>query len=284
MEKLSSVLEKDDEAFPRRRAMECFTLWIQTRHSMADRILRSDEFSRRDDENASTETSTTDTSYTEGIHSSNDVQNLSILSLPEAVKTPPGVGIGRSVFHACQDFDWEVKLRGLEFWEAVIGFFTGFSKTKKENANTGNANSFSEEASAGCDDSKRECVKTGKVHQLFQVLFDLGALNILGEALNDCDHMVCEKALEILALLQGIGDPEKCNLEKCIKTALHFQESLGKGFGLEEFKSILQATDFPALTQSTEAADSAVRSDPVSLIEDILMAATHRDENLLDCY
>ena len=283
MEKLSSVLEKDDEAFPRRRAMECFTLWIQTRHRMADRILRSDEFSRRDDVNASPKTGTTDTSYTEGIHSSNDVQNFSVLSLPEAVKTPSGLGISRSVCHACQDFDWEVKLRGLEFWEAVIGFFTG-SKTKKGSENTGDAKSFFEEASTCCDDSKRECVKTGKIQLLFQVLFNMGALNILSEALNDCDHIVCEKALEILALLQGFGDPENCNLEKCIKTALHFQESLGKGFGLEEFKSILQATDFPALTQSTEAADSVVRSDPVSLIEDILMAATQRDENLLDCY
>ena len=92
------------------------------------------------------------------------------------------------------------------------------------------------------------------------------------------------KLLKYLALLQGLGDPEKCNLKKYIKTALHFQESLGKGFGLEEFKSITQATDFPALTQSTEAADSAVRSDPVSLIEDILMAATQRDGNLLDCH
>lgn len=167
---------------------------------MADRILRSDEFSRRDDENASTKTST---SYTEGIHSSNDVQNLSVLSLPEVVKTPPGIGIARSVCHACQDFDWEVKLRGLEFWEAVVGFFTGFGKIKKESANTGDAKSFSEEASACCDDSKRECVKTGKIHQLFQVLFNMGALNILSEALNDCDHMVCEKALEIFSSFAG---------------------------------------------------------------------------------
>ena len=253
---------------------------------MADRILRADEFSLRGDENASTKTSITGTSHTEGIRSFTDArQNLSVLSQPEAMKTPSGVGIARIVYHACQDFDWEVKLRGLEFWKAVIGFFTGF-KTEKENANIcmGDANSFSEEALACCDDSKREYVKKAKVHQLFHVLFDMGALNILSEALNDCDHMVCEKALEILALLQGFGDPEKSNVEKCVKTASRFQESLGKGFGLEEFKSILQATDFPALTQSTEAADSAVRSDPVSLIEDILMAATQRGENLLDCY
>jgi hypothetical protein len=53
-----------------------------------------------------------------------------------------------------------------------------------------------------------------------------------------------------------------------------FLESIRKDFGLEKFKIILQATDLPALT----------RSDPVSLIEDILMATSHGDQNLLDSY
>ena len=48
-----------------------------------------------------------------------------------------------------------------------------------------------------------------------------------------------------------------------------FLQSLTKDLSLEKFKIILQATDLPALT----------RSDPVSLIEDILMAASEGDKN-----
>ena len=63
-------------------------------------------------------------------------------------------------------------------------------------------------------------------------------------------------------------------IDQCVETSCHFHESLTKDFSLEKFKTILQATDFPALT----------RSDQVSLIEDIRMAASHGDETLLDCY
>ena len=288
MEKLSSVLENDDEAFPRRRAMECLTLWIQTRHpTMTAQILRFEKSSRPDNENTplvpEVTTSGTNTeivvvkdagdrAHTERIPNSDDVQDLGVGSQSEARKPTSGFNIGRTVCRACQDFDWEVKLRGLEFWEAGIEFFTGV-KTKKESANADKAKSGSVES-----------MKPGKNGDLFQVLFDMGALNILSDALSDCDLLVCEKAIEILACLQVISNPEKSDAEKRVKTSWEFQTSLGSAFSLEKFKTILRAAEFSALTQSTEAADSAVRSDPVSLIEDILMAATHRDENLLDCY
>ena len=120
--------------------------------------------------------------------------------------------------------------------------------------------------------------------ELFQLLFDMGALNILNEVLNDCDVMVCEKALEVLASLQDIANPEGMYNEQSIKTSWEFHESLGKSFDFEKFKDVLRSADFPSLTQSNEAADSLVRSDPVSFIQDIILAASHQDENLLDCY
>ena len=82
----------------------------------------------------------------------------------------------------------------------------------------------------------------------------------------------------------AFANPERIVIKQSVKTSWEFQESLGNKFGLEKFKEVLRVTDFPAIIQSTEAADSAVRSDPVSLIEDILKAATRQDENLLDCY
>lgn len=265
MEKLSSILVEDDEAFPRRRAMECLTQWVTNHHPMAARILLSNKLAR-------------DQSQTEKSPKSDEVQDLTVGSQSEATKTPSGFEIARSVCHACQDFDWEVKLRGLDFWEAVIDYFTGF-KTNKESARTDKTKSLTGET---CNGGK---LRTGDVEKCFHVLFDMGALNVLSEALNDCDHMVCEKALEVLASLQHVANLEgRSTIDQCVKTSRDFQETLGNSFGLEKFKEVLQVTDLAALAESCEAADSTLRSDPVSLIEDILLAAEHHDENLLDCY
>lgn len=270
LEKLSSVLAEDDEAFPRRRAMECFTVWITNRHPMIARILCCKKAVK-------------DQSQTQGFPTSDEGQDLGVGNRSEATKTPSGFEIARSVCHACRDFDWEVKLRGLEFWEAVIDYFTQF-KTNKESPGTADkAKSFSGEALVSNASNDESLLEEG-VEKCFQVLFEMGALSVLSEALNDCDHMVCEKALEVLATLQRVAYRENSTQQRCVKTSRDFQETLGKGFGLEKFKEVLQATDIPALVQSCEAADSAIRSDPVSLIEDILLAAEHHEENLLDCY
>ena len=269
LEKLSSVLVEDDEAFPRRRAMECFTVWITNWHPMIVRILRSKKPVK-------------DQLQTEGFPTSDEGHDLRIGTQSEATKTPTVFEIGPSICHACRDFDWEVKLRGLEFWEAVIDCFTKF-KANKESAGSEKAKSFSGEAlvsKASNDESLRE----EGIEKCFHVLFEMGALSVLSEALNDCDHMVCEKALEVLATLQRVGYREISTEERCVKSSRDFQETLGKEFGLDKFKKVLQATDIPELVQSCEAADNAIRSDPVSLIEDILSAAEHHDENLLDCY
>ena len=259
---------EDDEAFPRRRAMECFTVWITNRQPMIARILHSKKPAK-------------DESQTDGFPTSDEGQDLGVGNESEATKTPSGFEIARSICHACRDFDWEVKLRGLEFWEVVIDYFTEF-KTNRESAGTDKAKSFSGESLVS-NPSNDESLQEG-IEECFQILFEMGALSVLSEALNDCDHMVCEKALEVLATLKRIVYREISSQELYVKTPRDFQETLGKKFVLQKFKEVLQATDIPALVQSCEAADTAIRSDPVSLIEDILSAAEHHDENLLDCY
>ena len=268
LEKLLSVLVEDDEAFPRRRAMECFTVWITNRHPMIARILCSKKHSK-------------DQSQIDGFPTPDEGQDLGVGKQSEATKTPSGFEIAQSICHACRDFDWEVKLRGLEFWEAVIDYFTEF-KTNRESASTDKTKSFSGEALVSTA-SNNESLLEG-IEKCFQLLFEMGALSVLSEAPNDCDHMVCEKALEVLATLQRVAYREISPRERYVKTSRDFQETLGKRFDMEKFKEVLQATDIPALVQSCEAADTAIRSDPVSLIEDILSAAEHHDENLLDCY
>ena len=261
LQKLSSILLEDDEAFPRRRAIECFSVWITNRHPITARILRSKK-------------ATKDQSQTEGFPTVYEGQDSGIGNQSEATKIPWEFDVAPSLCHACSDFDWEVKLRGLEFWEAVIDYFTEF-KANKERAGTDKAKSFS---------GNHEGLQEENVEKCFQILFEMGALNVVSEALNDCDHMVCEKALEVLATLQRVVYHENSTQEQCVKTSQDFQETLGKGFGLEKFIEVLLATDIPALVQCCEAADNAIRSDPVSLIEDILSAAERHDENLLDCY
>ena len=235
--------------------MECLTLWLSKRIPIAVRILRSSN-------------AVEDQSQTERFTTSNDVQGFKVGNQSEAVEPSSGFEIARIVCRACQDFDWEVKLRGLEFWEAVIDYLTRFSK---EGADAGKA----------CSD---ESFHERDVEECFKVLFDMGALSVLNEALSDCDHLVCEKALEVLASLQHVVNPDNSTLELCIKTSMDFQEALGKGFGFVKFKEVLLETDLSAVAQSCEAADNSLRCDPISLIEDILLAAGHHDENLLDCY
>lgn len=275
LEKLASVVVKDEEAFPRRNAVDCFTHWIQTRHPMAKKILHTDASSRLN-ENTPMDTISDDGNYTETIQRSADAQNMA-----EFCQVPQHSKIVQSLCHACQDFDWEVKLRGLEFWRAVTGFFSR-SNAEKERVNTSETKSFSEESAGhGCE---VERAKAEVFDEVCQVLFNMGALDIMIAALNDCDHLVCEKTLEILGGLQVMSYPGNSTEEECIKTVRQLQDRLAKDFDVGNFMNVLRVIDFPALTQSIEAADSSVRADPVSLIEDILIAASHRDENLLDCY
>lgn len=265
LEKLSTVLVEDEEAFPRRRAMECLTLWTRKRHPIAVRIIRSSKGVK-------------DQSPTKGSPTCDDIQDLQLGNQSEqvgkqsvAAETTSRYGITtQRICRACQDFDWEVKLRGFEFWEAVICHITGL-KPNKESTNTRNT----------CDGER---LNKQDVDECLRVLFEMGALKIFSEALNDCDHMVCEKSLEVLGILRHITNQDNSIVEQWITTSGDFQEALGNGFGLEKFKEVLLETDLASVALSCEAADNALRSDPVSLLEDVLLAARHHEENLLDCY
>lgn len=275
-----SVVEKDDEAFPRRNAVECFTLWIQTRHPMTKRILRTHDLSRRDDENTPAIIISNDGNFTEGNQTFSDVRN--VCELNQALESSKLSEFVPRLCCICQDFDWEVKLRGLEFWHAIIGYLSK-SKEENERVKSNATESFLEETS-NWDGDQVEGATAKKFDELCQSLFDIGALGVLIAALDDCDHLVCEKALEILGNLQFMAYPDKRGMEKSIKTLRDFQDKLGEPLNASKCLEVLRMTDFHALTQSIEAADSTVRADPVSLIEDILTAASQGDENLLDCY
>jgi len=281
LEKLVSVVEKDDEAFPRRNAVECFTLWILTRHPMTKRILRAHDFSLQDHDNTPMTIISNDGNFTEGNQGFSDVRNVGELN--QSLENSKVYEFVQRLCCICQDFDWEVKLRGLEFWNAIIGYL---SKSEENERVKSTATESCLEESSDCDSDRHRQLggMAEKFDGLCQSLFDIGALGVLIAALDDCDHLVCEKALEILDNLQFMAFPEKGSMAKSIKTLRDFQDRLGETFSSSKCVEVLRMTDFQALTQSIEAADSTVRADPVSLIEDILTAASQRDENLLDCY
>ena len=265
LEKLSTVLVEDEEAFPRRRAMECLTLWTTKRHPIAVRIIHS---SKEVKDQSPTEGSPT-CDYIQDLQLGNQSKQVGKQSVAAETTSRYGITIQR-ICRACQDFDWEVKLRGFEFWEAVIFHITGL-KPNKESTNTRKT----------CDGER---LNKQDADECLRVLFEMGALKIFGEALCDCDHMVCEKSLEVLGILQHITNQDNSIVEQWITTSGDFQEALGNGFGLEKFKKVLLETDLASVALSCEAADNALRSDPVSLLEDVLLAARHHEENLLDCY
>lgn len=261
MKKIALVLLEDDEAFPRRRAMSCLVRWVKVQHPVMRTILEPEEPGDQTTPGAED----TDPSY------------------PERRFLVAG-----SIYRACQDFDWEVKLLGIQFLEAVVGHFLvrdgsireSIDVTTLEDHKVFQTSLFTQRlkqtSAKSTVDFREGCLR---------ILASMGACKILLDAVSDCDHMVCEEALLLLIKLKEFCFPEE-SCEYQVHTPEDFQGSLStcSKMSLDQFREILRNTNFTAALDSSTAADSTVRSDPVSFLEDILAAAGDHEENLLDCY
>ena len=295
------VLSDDPEAFPRRRALENLVLWVKNKHPIIEKLISCKDSKEEQD--------TVEGSLLKQTEETGSSQKYS-----NAIST---------ICRASQDFDWEVKLLALDFWNAVVEYLglpvnvgrlssnpwepsqtvasdhLSPSFFEKDVKPTGSLSALKEtkclndelERTAGvpestglscCDiDHKylNECIKT---------LSNVGAARVILDAVGDCDHMVCEKALSLLIPLRCQWVRFGSLVGECtIRTSEDLRARLdknGKKVTVSEFGEILNETDFKAILESILPLDSSVRSDPVSFLEDILAAATEHKENLLDCY
>lgn len=274
VEKIACVLIEDDEAFPRRRAVACLVHWVKTRHPISSTILKLREPSSQETQGSA----------------ATEIKGMAVVD--SEGKKEARIIVAQSIRHACQDFDWEVKLLGIQFLEAVTQYFIahedlGSSDREPIRSTSKEVNQLPHVPNLG-QGSPQTRVKsaTDPAERCLRVLHSIGACKILLDAVSDCDQMVCEEALLLLVKLKQSCFPEVESCHSQFETPEEIQESLlnCSALSLEKFKEILGVTDFTAVLHSSTAADNSVRSDPVSFLEDILTAARDHEQNLLDCY
>lgn len=282
---ICEILRDDPEAFPRRRAMESLVLWTRNKHPIIDRLMHcihTRKLKRKVTEKVSP--------------LENLIETGSNQEFSDAFKV---------ISKASQDFDWEVKLLALDFWEALIEYSILRPKMLRASSESSEVTHgiehgtpktfFTSENPSGHSVSNTpedledetgvlECNSQSQLTKNLYFLNTVGAVRVIVDALGDCDPMVCERVVGLLISLKG-----QCPLPAEFK--IYSIEELkaeldGKGDELNviEFGKIVEATDFEAVLKSLCPLDGNIRSDPVSFLEDILAAAADRKENLLDCY
>lgn len=286
------VLESESEAFPRRSVVDCLIKWSRDQHPIVCAISpKPDKMSEICEPKLSSSTGPAELENT-------DSEIRSVFS--------------DIIRYAFKDFDWEVKIRGLQLVESIIQNFSDF-RNRTQDENSSNKSSHSQ-------DCQLQNLPDNHCYNLMVLLVDLGAAGPLLEAVIDCDSLVCEKALKVISTLKGVVHSELTDtrISGSNKTGSEFQpiknenvsgslkeepneskennqpivtpEELqdvietSKVFSVETFNALLYRLDVSSLTTLCTAIDIGIQKDPVGFLDDILVAARNHDDNLLDCY
>lgn len=182
---------------------------------------------------------------------------------------------------ACQDFDWEVKICALSFWESVLKWY--IEKASDPNETGGEGYETQETLLHGNG--------TSFPRARIDTLSSIGLDKVVVGALIDCDKPVRRKGLEMLQLLRRtVFDTDVPEIREqkggvnCIGSVDELENHLSK---MDRETScflgeILAAVDISELAKDFENGD--LFSDPLPFLKDILLAAKESDDNLLDCY
>ena len=159
--------------------------------------------------------------------------------------------VAKVLSKACQDFDWEVKICALNFWEAVI-------------------HNYYNNNSLNIDESS--------------FLNEIGA--VILSALTDCDQPVRERGFALLDVLKkhlpGLSkenvlqhyDGSPNELQDFI-----LEKKKGNNYSLLETLFVIDFSEFAAGYEP-----SNIVHESLSFLKDVLAAASENEENLLDCY
>ena len=165
------------------------------------------------------------------------------------------------------NFDWEVKMKGILCWEKIL--------------------KIGSEGDQALDGEELECDKDAfrrGIKCLGIVCAQQGS-RILVQALNDCDKLVCDAALKTLTWIKNNCIAEQHNKHAADITSCFDIKMCDIDFSSSDsFLIFLKRIDFEELARSMRLADDKVVNNPISLLNDIIAAAQHNDDNLLDCY
>ena len=285
LSKLLNTLKHDDEAFPKRNVMDVVFRWLDI------------------------------CKVTGMLFSKNGSETLSAYG--EKFEEKLCQMILKSLIIAAEDFDWEVKLKGIQCWHKIIKTMSNSVERNEEELDTeerkvvtndagivqskeleGN-NFVNEEAELNIDKvctspNFEETVSTKDPNRSpkegwIKFLCKTGGSKILFNAINDCDQLVREATLKTLRCIRKeINLSPNTHLRPASKiTSCYDLEILVAEINFSEEKDLvdmLLQIDFDSLAESMKLADDHVANHSISLLKDIIAAAQHSDDNLLDCY
>lgn len=174
--------------------------------------------------------------------------NIILMHLKDKSFTP----VDKVLNKASQDFDWEVKLCVLNFWETMLHHY--------------------------CDKDKKtlSCIESGCLNEISTV--------ILG-AITDCDQPVRVRGLALLEELKthlvGLLENDELHYNGSVDELHDFILQTKKDRNCSLLQTLL-AIDFSEFAADFQV--SNLLEDPFPFFKDILAAASENKENLLDCY
>ena len=157
--------------------------------------------------------------------------------------------VAKILTKALQDFDWEVKLCALNFWEIMAHHY---------------------------GDKELMSIESSFLDEVGTVLFS---------AITDCDQPVRVKGLALLEALKtryvGLVENDVFHYEGSIDGLQEFilQTKKNKNNSLLQTLLVIDFSELAATFQPDN-----LMHDPFSFLEDILAAASENKDNLLDCY
>ena len=283
--KLLNTLKQDDEAFPKRSVMDVVFRWLDI------------------------------CKVTVMLSSMNSLEKFS--DNGENFEEKLCQMILKLLIIAAEDFDWEVKLKGIQCWHKMIKIISSAIEGNEEELDTEerrvvtNDNGILQSKELEGKDFLNEDVelsinkastssnfeetvnskdrKRSPEKGWIKFLSKTGGSKILVNAINDCDQLVREAALKTLRCIRKkMNVPLNTNQRPASKiTSCYDLESLVADINFSEekdFVDMLMRIDFHSLAESMKLADDHVANHSLSLLKDIIAAAQRSDDNLLDCY
>ena len=203
-----------------------------------------------------------------------------------------------------KDFDWEVKMRCLKFWDIFIT-----QELDQQSATSTPLPSYavslvSSEENAVTVDNKNE-----NSSLFIRNILRSGCLRALLYAVDDYDPTVCEEACSQLIKINNelrtsfidLVTPKEVTLGNISKhnerdQNMEEEKSLDKLKDFDKLDSsqsedskkkmlqMLSGLDLTSLKQQFSQSTDSYSNNPITLLEDILASVTENEEHFVDCY
>ena len=200
-----------------------------------------------------------------------------------------------------KDFDWEVKMRCLKFWDIFITQELAQQSATSTPLPSYAVSLVSSEENAVTVDNKNE-----NSSLFIRNILRSGCLRALLYAVDDYDPTVCEEAcsqlirinnelqkscIDLVTVKQVThGNHEEKNhdmqqeksldeLEDCDKLNTTQLEDSNK-----KMLQMLSGLDLTSLKQQFSQSTDSYSNNPITLLEDILASVTENEEHFVDCY